>query len=35
VLADIFLGNITKWNDPRIVALNPTLTLPAKVRCWL
>jgi phosphate transport system substrate-binding protein len=24
-LADIYLGKITKWNDPAIVALNPTL----------
>jgi phosphate transport system substrate-binding protein len=23
VLADIFLGKITKWNDPKIAALNP------------
>ncbi len=29
VLADIFLGKITKWNDPRLVALNPGVTLPA------
>ncbi|APV44939.1 phosphate transport system substrate-binding protein [Dehalogenimonas formicexedens] len=28
VLANIFLTNIKKWNDPAIVALNPTLTLP-------
>jgi phosphate transport system substrate-binding protein len=28
VLADIFLGKITKWNDPRIVELNPELSLP-------
>jgi phosphate transport system substrate-binding protein len=28
VLADIFLGQITKWNDPRIKALNPALALP-------
>lgn len=28
VLADIFLGKITKWNDPRIVALNGGLKLP-------
>lgn len=27
VLADIFLGNIEKWNDPRIVELNPDLSL--------
>lgn len=29
VLADIFLGRITKWNDPRIVTLNPGVRLPA------
>jgi phosphate transport system substrate-binding protein len=29
VLADIFLHTITKWNDGRIVALNPGVTLPA------
>jgi phosphate transport system substrate-binding protein len=28
VLAQIFLGNITKWNDPKIAALNSGLTLP-------
>ena len=28
VIADIFLGRITKWNDPRIAALNPTQSLP-------
>ena len=28
-IADIFLGKITKWNDPRLVALNPDVTLPA------
>ncbi|WP_085316216.1 phosphate ABC transporter substrate-binding protein PstS [Derxia lacustris] len=28
VLADIFLGKITKWNDPAIVALNPGVKLP-------
>lgn len=28
VLAEIFLGNIKKWNDPAIVALNPSLKLP-------
>ena len=27
-LANIFLGNITKWNDPAIVAQNPGVTLP-------
>ncbi len=29
VLADIYLGKITKWNDPAIVALNKDLKLPA------
>jgi len=28
VLADIYLKNITKWNDPRITALNAGLNLP-------
>ena len=28
VLGDIYLGKITKWNDPAIKALNPTLALP-------
>ena len=28
VLADIFLGKITKWTDPKIVALNPGLKIP-------
>jgi len=28
VLADMFLGKITKWNDPKITALNPGKTLP-------
>lgn len=27
---DIALGNITKWNDPKIVADNPNITLPDK-----
>jgi len=30
VLADIFLGKIKQWNDPRIAALNPGVTLPAR-----
>jgi len=30
LLADIFLGKVTMWNDPRIVALNGGLQLPAK-----
>ena len=29
VLADIYLGKITKWNDPAIKRLNPRLNLPA------
>jgi phosphate transport system substrate-binding protein len=29
VIADMFLGAITKWNDPKIAALNPGVTLPA------
>lgn len=29
-LADIFLGKITKWNDPRLAALNPGVALPDK-----
>ncbi len=28
VLADIFQGKITKWNDPQIQALNPGVSLP-------
>jgi len=28
VLADMFLGKISKWNDPKIVALNPGKSLP-------
>ncbi len=28
-VADIFLGKITKWNDPRLAALNPGVNLPA------
>ena len=30
LLADIFLGKITKWNDPALKAINPGVTLPAK-----
>src|SRR5260221_13685177 len=29
VLANIFLGKVTKWNDPSLTALNPGVTLPA------
>jgi phosphate transport system substrate-binding protein len=28
VLPEIFLGKITRWNDPQIAALNPGVTLP-------
>jgi phosphate transport system substrate-binding protein len=30
VLADIFLGKITKWNDPRIAATNAGVSLPGE-----
>jgi phosphate transport system substrate-binding protein len=30
VLADIFRGTITTWNDPRITELNPDLQLPSE-----
>ena len=29
ILADIYLGKITRWNDPAIVAINPGLPLPS------
>ncbi|WP_426106520.1 phosphate ABC transporter substrate-binding protein PstS [Massilia sp. TSP1-1-2] len=29
VVADIYMGKITKWNDPQIAALNPGMKLPA------
>ena len=29
LLADIYLGKVTKWNDPAIAKLNPGVTLPA------
>jgi phosphate transport system substrate-binding protein len=28
LLADLFLGRISQWNDPRIAELNPEVTLP-------
>jgi phosphate transport system substrate-binding protein len=31
VLAGIFLGTITKWNDPEIAKANPSLKLPDKI----
>jgi phosphate transport system substrate-binding protein len=30
VLAQIYMGKITKWNDPKIAALNPGVKLPDK-----
>jgi phosphate transport system substrate-binding protein len=30
VIADIFLGKITKWDDPKIKELNPDVTLPSE-----
>lgn len=29
LLGDIFLGKVSKWNDPAIVALNPGVNLPS------
>jgi len=29
LIADIFLGKITKWNDPAIAKLNPGISLPS------
>jgi phosphate transport system substrate-binding protein len=28
IIAKIFLGNITRWNDPEITSLNPSVNLP-------
>src|SRR5213592_2028486 len=30
VIADIFLGKITKWNDARLASINACLTLPSQ-----
>jgi phosphate transport system substrate-binding protein len=30
LVAQIFLGDITRWNDPRIVSINPRVELPAQ-----
>lgn len=30
VLAEIYLGKITRWNDPKIQALNPGVSLPSQ-----
>ena len=32
IIADIFLGNITNWNDSKIAALNPGVSLPRNLR---
>jgi phosphate transport system substrate-binding protein len=29
LLADIYLGKVTKWNDPAIASINPDIKLPA------
>jgi len=31
VLAEVFMGTINKWNDPKLVALNPGKTLPDQI----
>ena len=31
VIANIYVGNVTMWNDPAIQALNPTITMPAHI----
>ena len=31
IIADIYVGKITMWNDPAITALNPTITMPAQL----
>ena len=31
IIADIYVGNITMWNDPAITALNPSITFPAQL----
>ena len=28
MLADIYLGKLTKWNDPRITKINPGVNFP-------
>lgn len=30
ILADIYLGKISRWDDPQILALNPDLSLPSQ-----
>ena len=29
MLAEIYLGKVTKWNDPKLVAMNPGVALPS------
>jgi phosphate transport system substrate-binding protein len=31
VMAEVFMGTISKWNDPKLTALNPGKTLPDQV----
>ena len=31
IVADMYLGKITKWNDARLVAINPGIALPDQV----
>ena len=31
LIADIYAGNVTRWDDARIVALNPDVTLPSEL----
>lgn len=31
LIADIFLGKVTRWDDPRIASLNPQLKTPVKM----
>ena len=33
-IADIFLGKITKWNDPRIAAMNPEIACQITILWW-
>lgn len=29
LISDIFMGKVTRWNDPRVAVLNPSIALPA------
>src|SRR6516164_6336009 len=33
-LAGIYLGKITKWNDPEIAKANPGVKLPTRISLW-